>query len=134
MATRWINFLIIIIVVMAIYGLFAIKEMASIVGYQLAEVTKQLEEERNKIHLLKAEFAYLTSPARLRKIANTYLKLESIKPQQLIRDPINSENTVEKVVAEIDRLPFSINEKRSVKWRYKKAPAKYVHTVSSKVR
>jgi hypothetical protein len=118
------------LITISIYGLFAIKDKVINLHYQLSNVAKQLNEENNIIHILKAEQSYLTSPARLRKLSALYLQLDNVKISQMISDPLSLEkrkyaNSAE----EID--PYTTNDK--VKWRYKTIiNDKYIQTISNK--
>ncbi len=123
------QYIIIVVCVISAYGLFAIKEKASILKYQFEEVSKQVTKEQDMIHILKAEFAYLTSPSRLKKLAINYLQLDNIKTLQMTKDPLIPGESLAKV--EIRNLNL-VTTKHSIKWRYKKAPSKYLRTVSSR--
>lgn len=45
---------------------------------------RQIEQEYEKIHILKAEWAYLNDPARLQSLAKKHLKLAPISGAQLV--------------------------------------------------
>jgi hypothetical protein len=119
-----------------IYGLFSIKDKVGNLNYQLQEVNRQISREEDMIHILKAEFAYLTSPQRLQKLSNNYLGLTNVKTSQLINDPLLQDNTkqVEQIATisiskgNIRVQSFGNNNKHNVRWRYKKMPGKYLQT------
>lgn len=134
MITKFTNSLAIIVVAVAGMMVFTIKEKAALLSYQLNETLRQCKNEEDKIHILQAEFAYLSSPMRLSVIAANYLKLSSINTSQLIQNPLNQDIAI---AEQKDLLSANNLRKTNVKWRYKKAPSKYVNnvqTVSSKVR
>lgn len=126
MIVRLFNIMIFIVFLMAACGLFIIKDKVGALTYLGNEINKQIVYEENTIHTLKAELAYLTSPDRLRKLASNYLGLENIKTSQMIKDPLIPE---QQKIHHLTQEPFFV-AKRKVKWRYKKAPIKYLQTVS----
>ena len=98
--------------------------------YQLSVVLKQLDKEHNRIHVLKAEQSYLTSPARLRKLAALYLQLDTIKIGQMVKNPVISEQIYATKSRDISR-PYLT--KSTNRWRYKTiANSKYIKTVSTR--
>jgi cell division protein FtsL len=123
-------FLLFIIIAVAIYSLFSIKAKVNSLSYQVSEVNRQINAERDAIHILKAEFAYLSSPSRLRKLAAAYLNLETIKPSQMIKDPLTYDEDKAKLAEE--NTGAATVKHNNVKWRYKKAPNKYLQTVSAR--
>ena len=131
--TKFTNYLAIALVVAVGMVVFTIKEKAALLNYQLNEILRQCKNEEDKIHILQAEFAYLSNPMRLSVIATNYLKLSNVNTSQLIQNPLNQDIAI----AEPKELLSANNlRKTNVKWRYKKAPSKYVNnvqTVSSKV-
>lgn len=114
-----------------IYGMFAIKHNVMALRGELKEVKKQIEFEQDTIHILKAEFAYLTSPQRIRMLAETHLGLKETKVSQLIKDPALYGSDQQQ---ETKQIASSERAVRHVKWRYKSAPRKYVTQVSGRVR
>lgn len=128
MLARIYQYLIFAICFIAAYGLFAIKEKAGILSYQFKEVSRQVVKEQDAIHILKAEFAYLTSPDRLKKLSAAYLQLDSIKSLQMIQNPLAPNNPPPQLVVENVNL---ISIKRT-KWRYKRPQIKYLQTVANR--
>ena len=128
MLTKLPSYFIIITFVTTAIGLFMIKDSVGNLSYQLNEVNRQIMQEKNNIHMLKAETAYLTSPERLRKLTNAYLALGNIKPNQMIKNPILT-NDSEQNFADASHTVTTI--KHHVRWRYKKSPNKYLKTVST---
>lgn len=128
MLARLPSYFIVIVFVITAIGLFLIKDSVGNLSYQLSEADRQILQEKNNIHMLKAESAYLTSPERLRKLTNTYLTLTNIKPNQMIRNPL----TINENQNLADATTPEINLKNHVKWRYKRSPSKYLKTVSDR--
>ncbi len=124
------TYLFLSIICISIYGLFAIKDSVANLDYQFGVVQKQLDKERNKIHVLKAEQSYLTSPTRLRRLASSYLQLDTIKISQMVKDPLISDQIYTSKSRDTDRPYFA---KSSNKWRYKTiANNKFIKTISSR--
>lgn len=113
------------------YCLFAIKGQVNDLSYQLADITKQINEERSSINILKAENAYLQSPNRLRSLAEKYLGLASIKTEQMTKDPLLSDESQEQITTAAKEVS-TVREIRKVSWRYKKHTGNYLTTVSQK--
>ena len=130
MLVRLFSYLFVVIISISIYGLFTIKDSVTNLDYQLNVVLKQLDKEHNKIHVLKAEQSYLTSPARLRRLASSYLKLDTIKISQMVKSPLTSDQGNAIKPNDTSRSFVSASNN---KWRYKTiANTKYIKTVSSR--
>ena len=129
MSVRKFHYLTLLVTMIAIYSLFNIKERVSTLDYQLSSVIKQINSENNNIRILKAEQAYLLLPARLKKLAASYLKLETVKSYQMIKDPLGPN------VDQNSKVNHDIGISKSSKWRYKRITNnKYIQTVSSRVK
>ena len=119
-----ISYIIIILCLLTIYGLFTIKDSVVTLTLELEEVKKQVRNEQDAIRILKAELAYLGSPERIQKLAHKYLILEKPKVTQITKDPLLEEKSEQsKIFASAKTL------RKSNKWRYKKGPAKYLTMV-----
>ena len=130
MLVRLLSYLFVVIISISIYGLFTIKDSVTNLDYQLNVVLKQLDKEHNKIHVLKAEQSYLTSPARLRRLASSYLKLDTIKISQMVKSPLLSDQGN---ATKPNNTSRSFVAASNNKWRYKTiANTKYIKTVSSR--
>jgi cell division protein FtsL len=114
----------IMLLIMSVYGVLAIKQVVLDLRIHYTELERQLEQEKDTIYILKAELAYLQSPERLKKLADKYLKLESIKSTQMINDPLDND------MGRDEKKIQLAEHKGRVKWRYKKSPSKYITTVS----
>lgn len=131
MESRLVTRLGIFTIFIAGYSLFAIKGQVNDLSYQFADLTKQINEERSSINVLKAENAYLQSPNRLRSLAEKYLGLTSIKTEQMTKDPLIAEEKAEEVIAEA-KTEQTARALKKVSWRYKKRGNNYLTTVSHK--
>lgn len=64
--------------------LFAIKHKVQVLSKELSEVTQRIVSEKENIHILKAEYTYLTNPKRIKKLVDSNLQLQTVKPDQII--------------------------------------------------
>jgi len=121
-------YIVFIVCLMSIYALFNIKENVMSIKGELTEVNNQVQDEIDKIHLLKAELAYLASPERLKALNDEYVKLSDTNLAQMEIDPI----VQDKEVLEVRRVASVKLRSENTKWRYKKGPSKYVTMASGK--
>ena len=121
-------YIVFIVCLMSIYALFNIKENVMSIKGELTEVNNQVQDEIDKIHLLKAELAYLASPERLKALNDEYVKLSDTNLAQMEIDPIIQD----KEVLEVRRVASVKLRSENTKWRYKKGPSKYVTMASVK--
>ena len=72
----------------------------------LEQTKRQIIQDRQNIHLLKAEWVHLTEPARLSRLSEQYLKLAPIVPTQLgsIR---NLDTILSQTLASLNSTPVS---------------------------
>lgn len=103
-----------------IYSLFILKYDVIDESKKLAAINNQIISDHESISVLKAEYAYLSSPTRLTKLANKYLKLKPITMAQV--------QNFKKAKLQIKIA----NNKRSAnnKWRYKEITNPDIKTVS----
>jgi hypothetical protein len=121
-------YIVVIVCLMSVYVLFTIKENVMSIKGELTEVNNQVQDEIDKIHLLKAELAYLTSPERLKALNEEYVKLSDTNLAQMEIDP-NGKDEKSLEVMQIASVKPRID---NPKWRYKKGPSKYVTMASGK--
>jgi cell division protein FtsL len=74
---------------LSVFGLFQIKYKVLDLRKDLSEINRQLEQEKEAIHVLKAEWAYLNQPDRLKRLASKHLKLEPVTVAQMHRTEKN---------------------------------------------
>jgi hypothetical protein len=67
----------------SVLALFHIKYRVQELQRDVTEVRRQLNQERDAIHVLKAEWAFLNQPERLRTLVRVHLLLEPIQVSQL---------------------------------------------------
>lgn len=65
------------------FGLYMVKYRVQAIQGEIAGLTRQWEEERENLHVVAAEWAYLTQPERLQHLSDKYLKLQPQNPVQV---------------------------------------------------
>lgn len=71
------------ILVISAYGLFQIKHRVQNLKRDLVEIHRQLAKDREAIHVLKAEWAYLSQPSRIKQLADEHLVLSYTNASQI---------------------------------------------------
>jgi hypothetical protein len=79
-----------LVIVGAAFMLYMVKYQVQSLRQQVADTSHQLEAEKEALHVVAAEWAYLNRPERLQALANQYLSSTSVTADQ---------------VAEIEALP-----------------------------
>lgn len=82
----------IIFLTINIFFLFHIKFKVMGLRRDLAEIDRQIIQEKEAFHVLKAEWSYLNQPDRIKKLANKYLNLKKIEVVQIYKPNINLAN------------------------------------------
>lgn len=100
----------ILILLSSVYGLFQVKYRVQDLNKDLAEINRQIEEEQEAMHVLKAEWAYLNQPKRLMALVGRHLQLGAINVSQL-REPVEATTPPVMVAAAEERA----KEVKSVK-------------------
>lgn len=115
-------FVFTIIFIFSVFSLFQIKFKVQNLNRELIELKTELAHEKNAIHILKAEWAYLNNPHRLQRLAEKFLELEELKPNQII----TSESFILAKSNNIENnsmiIKTSLRNKKVTKWRYKDRP------------
>ncbi len=73
----------VVLLMAAAFGLYMVKFKVQAVKVEVAATEKHLREEKQNLHVLKAEWTYLTRPERLRELSAKYLPLKPMNGQQL---------------------------------------------------
>lgn len=82
----------VVTVATALFMLYHVKYEVQSLHAKVLETERQLEAEREALHVVAAEWAYLNRPERLRQLANKYLSSSGLTVEQ---------------IAEIESIPFS---------------------------
>lgn len=73
-------------------GLVAVKTRVQDMETRLSTLQREIKTDRDAIRVLKAEWSHLNDPSRLKRLAETYLKLSPVKSAQ---------------IASVNALPFA---------------------------
>lgn len=68
---------------LSVFALFQVKYKVQNLRRDLAEIERQIEADKQSIHVLEAEWAYLNRPERLRRLADQYLDLRYVNVAQI---------------------------------------------------
>ena len=68
-----------VVLVLAVYFF---KAGAGIEGAQIADTTRQITAEQQRVRLLRAELAHLESPERLEQLSTEYLGMAPVSPKK----------------------------------------------------
>lgn len=120
-----------IVIFISGYLLFAMKREVETLSFELSEIQKQINVEKGSINLLKTEYVYLTSPARLSKLAAKYLNLKTTAPDQMVPDPVyNSVKVASENGVHNKENAIADSTTKHVKWNYKRMGSQYLHRAS----
>lgn len=64
-------------------GLFYVKHVVENTENDLAQLEDQINSDQDEIHVLKAEWIYLSRPDRIKKLASQYLDLQPTDSKQI---------------------------------------------------
>lgn len=64
-------------------GLFYVKHVVENTEEDLAQLENQINTDQDEIHVLKAEWIYLSRPDRVKKLADRYLDLQPTNSTQI---------------------------------------------------
>lgn len=67
----------------AAYALYMVKFSVQNLQHELAATQTQLAQEKESLHLLNAEWAYLNRPERLRRLADAHLALVPLDSRRM---------------------------------------------------
>jgi len=80
-----------VVIAIATFMLYKVKYEVQALKTEVAETTRELEQEKQAMHVVAAEWAYLNRPERLQKLADKYLASSDVTVNQ---------------IAQIDAIPF----------------------------
>jgi cell division protein FtsL len=72
------------IAIMAGCGVYGLKNRVQVLEKELVAVERKIEKERIEIRRLKAEWATLSHPERLARLAEKHLQLKPAEPRQIM--------------------------------------------------
>jgi cell division protein FtsL len=81
---RFVNICLVLGLVALAYVIYQVKYEARALDEEIASLGKQIDEERDALAVLRAEWSLLNRPERVERLAQTYLKLAPAQPRQLV--------------------------------------------------
>lgn len=87
MLGRYLNLVFVIAVVIGAATVFDMKMAAERSAERVAELKRKIEDEREAIRLLRAEWSLLNQPQRLQGLVERYsdfLQLQPLEPKQIV--------------------------------------------------
>ena len=84
--SRWLQLVSVLVAGTAALGVFHVKFRAESLAEQVARLQQEVDSEREKLLLLKAEWSYLIQPARIQKLAENFysrLQLQPLEAEQI---------------------------------------------------
>lgn len=88
---RFATLIWMLVVVVAAFLLYMVKYQVQALHAQVIKAERELEAEKQALHVVGAEWAYLNRPDRLRQLASKYLSSSGVTVDQ---------------IAEIEAVPF----------------------------
>ena len=91
---RMSNVTWLVLIAAAAYGLYFVKFQVQELQRQTASLEKELDQELEHLHVIEAEWAYLTRPDRLQKLVEQHTTLKpvvGVQVQQVARLPFPPE-------------------------------------------
>lgn len=74
-----------IVITAVAVGLYHINYRVKELQAELEQVERDIKQERERLHVLEAEWSYLNRPARLARLARKHLDMDTIGPDQIVR-------------------------------------------------
>ena len=65
------------------FAVFQVENKVQTLRTELKDIHSQLQNDREEIHVLRAEWSYLNQPERLQDMASRYLDSKSVSHQQV---------------------------------------------------
>ncbi|HYJ58646.1 MAG TPA: cell division protein FtsL [Methyloceanibacter sp.] len=81
---RFVNICLVLGLVALAYVIYQVKYETRGLDSEIASLTRKIDEERDAIAVLRAEWSLLNRPERIERLAKKYLKLAPAKPVQLL--------------------------------------------------
>jgi cell division protein FtsL len=97
---RFVNICLVLGLVALAYVIYQVKYESRGLDAEIASLGKRIDEERDALAVLRAEWSLLNRPERIERLAQKYLKLAPAKPSQLLTVNTVSDRDFERARAE----------------------------------
>jgi len=77
------TFISLIVLGVLVFAVFQVEHRVEMLRSELNELNRQVDDDKNVIHVLKAEWSYLNSPIRIEELADKYLELDYVDTVQI---------------------------------------------------
>ena len=81
---RFVNICLVLGLVALAYVIYQVKYEARALDEEIATLGRQIDEERDGLAVLRAEWSLLNRPERIERLAQKFLKLAPAQPRQLV--------------------------------------------------
>jgi cell division protein FtsL len=81
---RFVNLCLVLGLVALAYVIYQVKYEARALDGEIVSLGKQVDQERDALAVLRAEWSLLNRPERIERLAQKYLKLAPTQPRQLV--------------------------------------------------
>jgi cell division protein FtsL len=81
---RFVNICLVLGLVALAYVIYQVKYEARALDAEIASLGRQIDEERDALAVLRAEWSLLNRPERIERLAKKYLKLAPAQSRQLV--------------------------------------------------
>jgi len=98
---RFVNICLVLGLVALAYVIYQVKYESRGLDAEIASLGKRIDEERDALAVLRAEWSLLNRPERIERLAQKYLKLSPAKPAQLLTVDTVSDRDFDRTRAEI---------------------------------
>ena len=98
---RFVNICLVLGLVALAYVIYQVKYESRGLDAEIASLGKRIDEERDALAVLRAEWSLLNRPERIERLAQKYLKFAPAKPSQLLTVDTVSDRDFDRTRAEI---------------------------------
>jgi len=81
---RFVNICLLLGLVAMAHVIYEVKYEARALDHEIAVLHKKIDDERDSIAVLRAEWSLLNQPKRIERLANKFLNLKAANPRQLL--------------------------------------------------
>lgn len=82
---RYLNVLAVIALIGSAVYAYSIKYETMLFSEQILKTRQEIARQRDKVEMLRAEWAYLTRPERIQALADQHLDLQQLKLDQIVK-------------------------------------------------